>query len=67
MKIPLLIAALGGPKKGKVKEPPMDDHAEALEAVAQDMLDAIKAGDAKGLAEALRASSDVCSGYSEEE
>lgn len=63
-------------KRGKEAGPMMHDEEEAdeekgydeeLHVVAQDLISAMKAGDVKGVAEALRASHDICDSEPHEE
>lgn len=58
-----LAAALGPATKKPPAEPDGDGE---LDVVAQDLISAVKAGDAAGVASALRAAHEICqAGYEE--
>lgn len=66
-----MLAILLSKQKGKpsaepeASEPDSDDagaDSSDLESIGQELIDAVKAGDAKGVAESLRAAHSVCAG-----
>lgn len=54
-----------GEALGTAPAEPMEDEADDLDLVAEELIAAIKAGDAAAVASALRSAHEICSTYSE--